>query len=181
MIGVASAAAAYISSVGVFRHIFFPSGRRIVPLTTKGIASQYPQKALPAPFKRSVHRHGIDIILGTSRRKSTAAERTGNKMERRRNSHLINPNQENEHLFQWSVGPCFAEWRSMQHPFPLLLELLRSSRCGGAPRNQDEPMRYLYPLPGSLDDAPKATPHLISYHRPSESLRGDEPEPEGLS
>ncbi len=42
MIGVATVAAAYISSVGVFRHIFFPTGRRIVSLTAPGIASQYP-------------------------------------------------------------------------------------------------------------------------------------------
>ena len=75
-------AAAYISSLGVFRHIFFPSGGRIISLPPPGVASQDSEKTEPGTTERAVHRDGIDKVLGTAREKAATAEGAGDEVQR---------------------------------------------------------------------------------------------------
>jgi len=76
-------AAAYISSLGMFRHIIFPSRGRVVTLPTPGIAAQDTSDAVPGALEGAVHGDGIDEILGTGGEKAAPAEGAAKKVQGR--------------------------------------------------------------------------------------------------
>jgi hypothetical protein len=54
---------AYISGIGVFFYIFFPTRWRIVSVSTPGVASKDSAETLPGPPEGTVDRDGLDKIL----------------------------------------------------------------------------------------------------------------------
>ena len=97
-------AAAFISRLGVFRHIFFPTGWRIIPLTAPGIATQDPLDPLPRTAQGTVHGDRVDEILRTGREKSAPAKGAAKKVERRRNHHLVDADEEDKDPFHSGRG-----------------------------------------------------------------------------
>lgn len=97
-------AAAFISRLGVFRHIFFPSGRRVISLTTEWVASEDAPNTEAGTFDGAVDGHGIDKILGARGKIAASAERSGDEVERRRNDHLIKSDEKYEDRFHLSFA-----------------------------------------------------------------------------
>ncbi len=190
---------AFISGIRVLRHIFFPSGRRIVALTAPRIAPAYAPKALPGATQRAVYRYRIDEILRALRVVPAAAHWATEKMQRWRNDPLVDADEKYEDRFHLSAESISGfgstaiqlpgifliaapgnQAGAMQHPFPFFLQLFTGCICREVSGNHDQPVSRSDALAGAMKDsahsASKSIPDDSSAHFPG----GDEAQFEGL-